>query len=160
MQSGGSLSATDEACNRAHLDALRRNHAHSGALRCHQVPLEVHSGALWHKQAQAGVSAHHAARDSVNEKDHEGRFLEVAVAWLLNAHREEIAIDVPDEGRNRSSSAAIRLMHGCDFNPRQSVISGDPRSSEVIRRTCEGPIDPRARARASAPPPPQGKRPD
>ena len=44
--------------------------------------------------------AHHAARDSVNEEDHEGRFLEVAVARLLNAHREEIAIDVPDEGHN------------------------------------------------------------
>jgi hypothetical protein len=52
--------------------------------------------------------AHHAARDSVNEEDHEGRLLEVAVARLLNAHREEIAIDVPDEGRNQRPSGAIR----------------------------------------------------
>ena len=131
MQSGGSLSATDEACNRAHLDALRRNHAHSGALRCHQVPLEVHSGALGHKQAQAGVSAHHAARDSVNEKDHEGRFLEVAVAWLLNAHREEIAIDVPDEGRNQRSSEPSEGMHGggCDFN---CAIGGHQARSDIL----------------------------
>ena len=31
---------------------------------------------------------------------------------------------------------------------------------EAIRRTCGGLNDLRARARASAPPPPQGKRPD
>ena len=67
----------------------------------------MQSGELRRKQAQAEVSrgmAHHAARDSVNEEDHEGRFLEVAIAGLLNAHREEIAIDVPDEGHNQRSS--------------------------------------------------------
>lgn len=103
--------------------------------------------------------AHHAARDSVNEEDHEGRFLEVAVARLLNAHREEIAIDVPDEGRNQRPSGAIR---GDPMYLWREVIREAIREviKEAIRRTCGGLSDHRARARASAPLPPQGKRPD
>jgi hypothetical protein len=81
--------------------------------------------------------AHHAARDSVNEEDHEGRFLEVAIAGLLNAHREEIAIDVPDEGHNQRSSGAIR---GDPTYLWREVIREAIREviKEAIRRTCGG----------------------
>jgi hypothetical protein len=110
--------------------------------------------------------AHHAARDSVNEEDHEGRFLEVAVARLLNAHREEIAIDVPDEGHNQRSSrrrSDVLVEGGHQGGNQRGHQGGDPTYlwrevireaireviEEAIRRTCGGRSSGRQSARSS-----------